>query len=142
MRLIADTNVIFSSLLKMNSIELSILESERFEVYIPTFTFLEIFKHKERIINFSKLTENEILEAYSLILKYTNIINEKDIPKDLMKYSYIKCKDVDENDTIFVASSLFLEGYLWTNDKKLRDGLAKRGLSNIINTIELIKLIN
>ena len=128
MKVIADTNVLFSALLKSNSKELEIFESEKINVVVPSFTFFEIFKHKERIVKASKLSENEILESYLLLIKYSTVLNVTEIPKNYIKEAYRLCHDVDEKDTIFIASSKFLDCRLWTKDKALIDGLIKKRL--------------
>ncbi len=40
------------------------------------------------------------------------------------------CKDVDEADTPFIAVALEFNSPLWTSDKKLKNGLTKKGFSN------------
>ena len=37
------------------------------------------------------------------------------------------CKDVDENDTAFVALTLELNALLWTKDDELKSGLRRKG---------------
>jgi len=37
------------------------------------------------------------------------------------------CKDIDESDTPFVALTIELKALLWTGDKKLKEGLKKKG---------------
>lgn len=48
------------------------------------------------------------------------------------------CNQVDEHDTMFVAATLFIEGFLWTGDKKLRKGLRENGFYKTIILVEKI----
>jgi predicted nucleic acid-binding protein len=41
-----------------------------------------------------------------------------------------------------VALSLYIEGKLWTGDKKLIKGLSKKGFMDFITTNELLKYID
>ncbi len=68
------------------------------------------------------------------------MINESQIPKELWKKSFELTKEVDENDTAFVALTEFTDGKLWTLDKKLSKGLINKGYSRIIGTKELKEL--
>jgi predicted nucleic acid-binding protein len=38
--------------------------------------------------------------------------------------------DIDEKDSVFVALTLELDGLLWTSDKKLKNGLIKKGFNS------------
>lgn len=67
MRLVVDTNIIFSMLLKKNSKEWNAILREDFEIFIPKFLVIEIFKHKEKIIKLSGFSEDEILEMFKIL---------------------------------------------------------------------------
>jgi len=65
-------------------------------------------------------------------------LNEAVIPEKIFLKAYELIKDVDENDTIFVALTKHLKGSkLWTGDKKLMAGLQKKEFRQIISTAEL-----
>jgi len=49
-------------------------------------------------------------------------------------------RDVDMNDIAFVTLAEFLGVKIWTGDRELIKGLAKKGFSNFITTDELSKL--
>ena len=53
--------------------------------------------------------------------------------------AYEICKDVDEKDTPFVALSLELDVPLWTNDKKLGEGVKKKGFDRFVTVDEHLK---
>ncbi len=50
-------------------------------------------------------------------------------------------KDIDPDDIVFVALSLYLEAYLWTGDKVLYKGLKAKGFNRVINTQDIKKLV-
>lgn len=137
MKLVVDTNIIFSALIKKDSSAYEILEIEEFEIYIPKFLIVEIFKHKEKIVAASKLGEDEILESFYLILNYCRVFDENDIPADIMRRANEYVKDVDPKDAVFVAAALTLDAGLWSGDKKLINGLKEKGIDFIVQTRDL-----
>lgn len=138
MRLVIDTNIIFSALLSSNPRELQILENQYYNTFYCQLSTIEIFKYKEKILSLSKLSEKEILSNYYEVLKHLQVVHEKDIPIEIRKQAARLCGEVDLKDAVFVAASIMLDAYLWTGDKKLREGLAKRGFENTISTAEIL----
>jgi predicted nucleic acid-binding protein len=51
-------------------------------------------------------------------------------------------KDIDEDDTPFIALGIELNAKLWTGDKVLSKGLAKKGVDIIITTADLKNSLN
>ena len=88
---------------------------------------VELFKLKEKIVEESQLSEEDILRFYYELIRRINIFKEKLIAKGNWKKALELCKDVDVTDTPHVALTLELDGFLWTGDKKLKEGLKKRG---------------
>jgi len=122
MKVIVDTNIMFSILLKDKSKERDVLFlSEDLEFFSCRFAIVELFKHKEKISKFSKLTEDEILTSLYRLLKIINFYNEDLISREVLKKAYELCSGIDEKDTLFVALTLEINGYLWTGDKKLKE---------------------
>jgi predicted nucleic acid-binding protein len=95
--------------------------------YCCRFTIVELFKHKEKLLKYSALLEEELLEVYYNILKRVNFFNEQTIADESVRQAYELCKDIDEKDTPFVALTIELNGLLWTKDDTLKDGLKKKG---------------
>ena len=141
-KVIVDTNIVFSALLNTNSRigQILINGKNHFDFYSPAYVRFEIFKHKEKIKSFGKLTDNEFIEIYSLILKNITILNHAIIPTDIYKNAELMCHDIDVDDTIFVAVSNFMKGTLWTGDIKLLNGLIKKGYKNFIKTDDLYQI--
>lgn len=47
------------------------------------------------------------------------------------------CKDIDMDDTPFVATNDYVRGRLWTGDVKLLNGLTNKGYKRTVTTNEL-----
>ena len=131
-----DTNILFASLLAPNAKIRGILERRDLRFYTPNFLAIEIFKHKERILNKSKASEDEIYELLYKLFSRVTFISEETITTGNFLQAYKLCGDVDEKDTPFVALALELEGELWTRDKELKRGLGKKGFDLFFNEHE------
>jgi predicted nucleic acid-binding protein len=117
---IVDTNIVFSALLKSHSLFMDFLLKSQQKFYISELLIIEIFKHKEKIIEYSELSEEEIARFYYLLLSKIHIFKEELISIGNWRAAHDLCKDIDEADTPFVALTFELDGLLWTNDKILR----------------------
>ncbi len=139
MKIIVDTSIFISALISPKGIYAELLMNPifRFEKYSSYYLVVEIFKHKEKILKYSKLTESELIEQVYNLLKNVTLINENQIPKEIWQKSFELTKDVDENDTAFIALTEFTDGKLWSLDKKLTNGLKNKGYQKIIATGEL-----
>ena len=127
MKVVVDAGMIFSSLLSKSAGQRKILFNKEYKFYSPNFVFLEIFKHKEKILKHTKTSESEVYEYLMPVLQRIHFINEEIISLDNRMIAYELCKNVDKNDTPFVALALELDAYLWSSDKKLIKGLKKKG---------------
>jgi predicted nucleic acid-binding protein len=95
--------------------------------FAPRFLFVELFKHKDRLIHASRLTEEEVLQALYTLVSRIEFIKEADVPLGTWMEAHRLCRYVDEKDTPYVALALHLEGRLWTEDAALKTGLQARG---------------
>ena len=138
-KLIVDSNIIFSAILNINSrIGQILLTGEDFyQFYAPKYVRSEIWQHQDKIKKIGKFDNEEFLEVYELFLKNIIILNHSIVPKEDYRKAYDLCKDIDPADTTFVAFSLFLKSKIWTGDKKLVNGLTKKGFKKIITTDDL-----
>ena len=129
MILVVDTSIIFSALLRSGKQFREILFSKDNEFYSCKYAITEIFKHKEKIVKCSKLSEEIVLETFHRILKNIHFVNDDLISHENLLTAYYLCHDVDEKDTVFIALTLELAGVLWTGDKELKEGLQKKGFN-------------
>jgi predicted nucleic acid-binding protein len=144
MRVVIDTSVIMSALMSSKGRVADVLMNPMndFEKYSCYFMQVEIFKHKQRILKYSKLEESELLEVVYLTLKKLSLVNENQISSENWQVADKLTKDVDSKDIAFVALSLQLDATLWTLDRKLQDHLIKKGFTNVVNTYELEQLFH
>lgn len=138
MKIVVDTNIIFSALLNSNSNIADLLfNSEKyFEFYSCSYMRYEIQKHWERLKKISKLSEEQLQISYTQVLSKLKFINEEIIPVQTWLASEKMTKGIDIDDTDFVALTKFLRAILWTGDKALYNGLKNsisRGLSILQN---------
>lgn len=138
MTLIADTNILFSAVLKRDSREFSVILSGQHDIFVCQYAIVELFKHKEKILRLTRCDEDELLEMLYIILKEVNVYNESDIPQPVFNEARFLCSDIDPMDTIFVAIALELNAFLWTGDKKLTNGLSAKGFESCISTTQIL----
>ena len=135
MYIIVDTNIIISALIK-DAKTREIITTARTKFLFPETIFQEIRKHKKEILDKSGLNEQEFDELLRLLLKYMNIVPTEQIKSFRGKALEIM-KDIDINDTLFIATALAFENsVIWSDDKALK----KQTAIKILNTNEMIKL--
>jgi predicted nucleic acid-binding protein len=108
-----------------------------FDFYAPEYIKTELIEHKSRIKTIGKLDEERFLELYALIMRNIRILNHSIIPKEFYQNALDICKDIDIDDTAFIATNDFVRGRLWSGDKKLLNGLTNKGYKRIITTNEI-----
>lgn len=144
MKIVVDTNIIFSTLLNSDGIigDLIYNSNRHFEFYSCGYMRFEIQKHWGKLKKISKLSDEELEVSYAQIFTKIKFINEEIIPSSIWLSSEKITKDIDVDDTDFVALAKFLKGTLWTGDKVLYNGLKEIGFKKICNTEDLLKLRN
>ena len=142
MKIIVDSNVIFSALLKTHTTFGQIIfnSADIFEFYSSHNMRTEIRKHWDKLKKLSKLTDEQLEESYYALLTKITFINEELIPQKIWEDSENILEGIDLDDADFVALTKYLKGKLWTGDKVLRDGLRDKGFKNVLTTFEILKL--
>jgi len=142
MKIVVDTNIIFSTLLNSNSTigDLLFNSDKNFEFYSCNYMRFEIKKHWERLKKISKLSEEQLQVSYTQVLTKIKFVNEEIIPVETWLASEDITNGIDIDDTDFVALTKFLKATLWTGDKVLYKSLKKIGFKKILNTTEILAL--
>lgn len=141
MKIIVDTNIIFSALLKTQTTFGQIIFNSDgiFEFYSPRYLKVEIRKHWERLKKISSLTDEQLQESYDALLTKITFLNEDIIPQKIWEEAENILSGIDIDDIDFIAMTKFLKGKLWTGDLELSNGLRKRGFKNVTTTPDLLK---
>ena len=133
MRLIVDTNILISSLIK-DSITREILLLPFMDFYLPEFALEEVEAHKTKIGKLSGLSPDEIDFFLDLLLENISIIPAQAIRPYLKEAERI-IGDIDPGDIPFIALALAVDNDgIWTNDKHFK----KARKIKIWNTRELL----
>lgn len=137
MKLIIDTNVIISSLLK-DSKARELLLSETFEFYLPEIVLSEINKYILYIVQKSNLNEKEIKVVLNKILEKLNIVPIQ-VYEDKIPEALSIMEKIDKKDTQFIALALKIENDgLLTNDKHFQ----KQSIVKVYRIMDIIAYIS
>ena len=144
MKIIVDTNIVFSAILNSNSRVGKILlnSKEHFQFFTCNYLRIEIQRHRNKLLKITKLTEDQLWEFEELVTQHITFIDERLIPQDLLIKTEIQLKAIDPDDTVFVALTKHLKGKLWTGDLQLYNGLKAKRFKDIILTSELSLLLD
>lgn len=79
MKILIDTNLLFSAIIKPEGKISEIILNPKFglNIFGCYFSYIELFKHKNKMLKVSKLNETELLEVMYQIIKRINFINEE-----------------------------------------------------------------
>ena len=120
-RIVIDTNILMSALLKDTSFTAKLLKSDFFDLYYPEDGLSEIKYYKKYII--SKRNKTAQIKSFEYALKFI-LESVQIIPSELyssrIKEAYEIMKYIDEKDIPFLALALQLNCPLWSNDPHLK----------------------
>jgi len=136
MKLVLDSNIIFSALIKKSTTR-NIILSDVFELHAPDYIFSEITKHKELLLRKSKLNAEELDALLLLLQKHIRLVPKEKYNENMTLAEDI-LKDIDVTDSPFLALALALNCPVWSNDGhyKQQDKVVA------YTTTELTKTIN
>ena len=116
MRIVADTNILFSFFWE-NSLIKQIILSSNMEIFSPEFAIEELEKHSSLIINKTKMPKKEFISELNKLKSTIKFFSKKDYTFFLKEASNIS---PDKDDAHFLALCLKLNLPLWSNDKELK----------------------
>jgi predicted nucleic acid-binding protein len=143
-KVVIDTSVVMSAIMSSHGRVADVLLNPlfRFERYSCYFMPIELFKHKSKLLQYSKLSEPKLLDSTYTTLRKIQLINESQVPSELWLEADELTREIDHKDISFIALSLYLEATLWTLDKKLTTHLKKKGFNNVVNTQGILDLLS
>lgn len=139
MKIVVDTNIVFSAVLNTNSKIGRILTegSVIFDFYSIYQLNEEIITHKNKIISLTKYSDEHLNEILELLTEKITFIEIEKLSDNSVKQAFDLVHNVDINDLLFVALAIELDSKLWTGDKKLINGLKNKNFNSFISTQEL-----
>jgi len=144
MRIVVDTNIAFSAILNTNNLIANIIlyPKSRLHFYSTDLLLLEIQEHRDKLKRLAGYSDSELNKIIAIITGKIRFIDAGLIPSDVLNLTQELLKDIDLDDTEFVALTSHLHGRLWTGDKVLQHGLLQKGWTKFISTNELYSLIH
>ena len=144
MKIIVDTNIVFSGVLNTESnIGRILIDSKNyFEFYSINFLKTELFKHRRKLLNLTAVSEEELDELINLITNKIYFIDEEIISPNQIQEASELIYNTDPSDIPFLALTMYLKGKLWTGDKVLIKALRKNGFNDLLNTKEVFEKYN
>lgn len=119
MKLVLDSNILFSGILK-NSTTRNILVSEEFEFFLSEYTLLEINNHRQFLLEKTKLSVTEFTTTLNMLLERATIVADETFAPYLERAQQIM-EHIDLDDAPFIAHALsFPNDGIWSNDKDMR----------------------
>ncbi len=116
MKIILDTNILISALIR-DSLTRKIILQSWFDFYFPEITLDEISKYKKMVLEKSGLTQSDYDIILNKLLESIILIPTEKIKNNLKEAKEIM-KDIDPKDAVFIAASLSYEGsVIWSDDK-------------------------
>lgn len=132
MKLIIDTNILISAIIKQGE-TLLLIVNPNLELITPAHSLSEIIKHKEEIYEKSKLDYENLNKLIEILFNYIKIIN----PTNYSTYlETAKSLIEDINDVPFLACALAFNCPIWSEDKHFK----KQNLIKVYTTKEIINL--
>ncbi|MEM8896362.1 MAG: PIN domain-containing protein, partial [Bacteroidota bacterium] len=138
LKLVVDTNIVFSALINTNNrmVEILLHPENRIKFYAPYLLKEEITRYQEKLAASSKLSSPTLTEVSEKIIDKLVFISEDLISTESWNQAFKLVSKIDQNDTPFVALAIDLNCQLWTGDKKLAQGLQNNS-HLVITTAEL-----
>ena len=132
MKLVIDTNILFSALLYKRRIHDLLFYNEDLQLYAPDLLYEEMLRHKEKIRRLTRLSSRETDILFNKILpRRVTIVPHEEYMNELKKAVQL-LQQVDLSDTPFVALAMRLGVPLWTGDKRIIELSVRTGFEYFV----------
>lgn len=141
MRLVIDTNIIFSAVLNSESaIAQFIILNEEHELFCPDFLWEELDRKLPKLVQIAKIDQGSIQNSIENLKDFLTTVALTEVGQIDWERAIALVKDIDTDDAPFVAMALHCGATLWTGDLHLLRGLQSLGFDKIISTRQLLDL--
>jgi predicted nucleic acid-binding protein len=138
-KLVVDTNIVFSAVLNSNSriARILIAGKRHFEFHSCAFLHEELLKHRPKLKSLTGLSGKELDEVIEKVTANIRFVDETTLSARLVLDTERKLASTDVKDVPFVALARRLRARLWTGDKALVRGLEPSHPKLAITTVDL-----
>lgn len=112
-----------------------------FEILLPDFALLEIQEHQTRILRDTRVNPEDFREMTLRIFGYLTVVPNMLLSNRSYLAAYQLCKDIDEDDTPYLALAIEFDIKLISKDEALVKGLRAKGFQNIVHLGEFFMLL-
>ena len=127
MRVVVDTNVAFSALAAgCGNLAIRLLSPSETVFFAPRFLFVELFKHRDRLLAATRFPEDKLFEALNELLESLQLVEAASIPVGIWMQAPPPLRDGLERHTV-LRPALHLDARLSTDDEELKTGLRAKG---------------
>ena len=139
MKIVVDSNIVFSAILNTKSKigQLIINGSKYFDFYTVGLLKDEILNHKDKILGLTNYTQDQFIDTFQLITIRLLFVDDILLTDNDLNKAIDLVSGIDQDDALFVALTNHLVANLWTGDKRLINGLKKKGYLRVLTTDEL-----
>ena len=109
------------------------------ECYLSDFGMSEISRYQHIIRAKTKLPPEEFDDFAIKVFAKLTVVPNLLVSNSFHYQAFVLCRDIDEDDTVYLAFSLALNHPLLTRDKPLADGLRAKGYTNVVLLDELFE---
>ena len=137
---VTDTNILFSAALNLASgLAQFIVAKDSYQIKLiaPTYLKKEMQRLVPRLVEISKLSDEEIQSVVDFLYQQVVFTDDADIPLAHYARAAELVRDIDEDDISFVALSSYADVYLLTGDLELVTGLRSKGHHQVLTFKEL-----
>jgi len=135
MRLIIDTNILLSALIKDSATRKIIVKSGR-DFFYPEMSLHEIRKYKDLVLKKSRMNEADYSKLLNYLLGYITLVPDEKILGNLNEAKKIMLH-IDPDDVVFIATTLGLkESILWSDDSDFK----KQAKVKFLKSQQVVKL--
>lgn len=114
---------------------------DEFTFFAPELLKHELKRYASKIAAYTKLNPETLSHIETLVLSSITFVPEESISEHSWIEAFELTKDIDEDDTPFIALAIELGAKLWTGDKVLLRGLIAKGADIVITTADIKKHI-
>jgi predicted nucleic acid-binding protein len=142
MKVVIDSNIVFNAILNSKSKigQLIVNGSKYFDFYSVGLLKDEVIEHKNKILDLTSFSLSEFSETFHLIISRIKFVDEILLSDKDLKKAIDLVSGIDADDAVFVALNIHLAANLWTGDKRLINGLKKKGYFRVLTTEDLYEI--